>query len=111
MGLEIGVCVFVEKKGWLVVIFIEGGKKGGGGGGGPIPILFLDGGGKGRVCLELELELGFFSGMGIVLIAQRRKRADSSLFYFLPPRLAILAVQPTYCVSRPTPATYDVMRV
>jgi hypothetical protein len=104
MGLEIiGVCVFVEKKGWLVVIFIEGGKKGGGGGGGPIPILFLDGGGKGRVCLELELELGFFSGMGIVLIAQRRKRADSSLFYFLPPRLAIFAVQPHPYLLRVVP--------
>jgi len=103
MGLEIiGVCVFVEKKGWLVVIFIEGGKKGGGGGG-PIPILFLDGGGKGRVCLELELELGFFSGMGIVLIAQRRKRADSSLFYFLPPRLAIFAVQPHPYLLRVVP--------
>jgi hypothetical protein len=103
MGLEIGVCVFVEKKGWLVVIFIEGGKKGGGGGGGPIPILFLDGGGKGRVCLELELELGFFSGMEIVLIVQRRKRADSSLFYFLPPRLAIFAVQPHPYLLRVAP--------
>jgi hypothetical protein len=105
MGLEIGVYVFVEKKGWPVMIFIEGGKKGGGGGGGPIPILFLDGGGKGRVCLKLELELGFFSGMEIVLIAQRRKRADSSLFYFLPPRLAIFAVQPHPYLLRVAPYT------
>ena len=54
------MCVCVEKKGWLLVIFIGGGKKGGGGGS-PIPIPILAGGGLGRVCLksELELELGF----------------------------------------------------